>query len=549
MNNNKNISKTMIVSSTMFIMTSIYWIKQQHRQRKRRSLLSLSSSSATTTTNDDDNDHLISNIDDQKRSNKGNMNNKRKQNNIDIPNEVLNGMISQRGSDIASGKILTDHHYNNNDNTGSKTTVVVASMNYITYFLYAIQYMYHMIDETTGYIPLCIAENKLCTDIMIERMNQYGTIENAFHEHYVYHYFNSNGLPMARDSISYFLCRYFYYMPTCNNTPSPSVTPTITPDTTLQQQKQPSTSSPFPVIHIEDALQLINPNHIIIGPGACAILNHLFYVLSNDNNNANIKDCCLIPAPYYAAFENDMILYANVIPFPIHVDIVNIYNGPTIQELNDAYNNAISLGYRVRFIMICNPNNPLGIIYPVTTIQNIMKWCRSKSINNPVNTIHMIFDEIYALSTHALPGQHQYQSIIKITNNVFNNDIHMLYSLSKDFGISGIRYGILYTQNEYVLKAISVMNILHCVSGPIQYILSELLTDDIFIEHYITTSRERILMNYNICIYKLQEMVIPYIIPNAGIFIYIDLSSLLPSRTIEYERQLTDMVRFIYITV
>jgi hypothetical protein len=30
------------------------------------------------------------------------------------------------------------------------------------------------------------------------------------------------------------------------------------------------------------------------------------------------EECCLIPVPYYAAFENDMNLVAGIIPFGIH---------------------------------------------------------------------------------------------------------------------------------------------------------------------------------------------------------------------------------------
>ena len=120
----------------------------------------------------------------------------------------------------------------------------------------------------------------------------------------------------------------------------------------------------------------------------------------------------------------------------------------------------------------------------------------------------------------------------------------MVYALSKDFGASGLRYGIVYTQNEVLIEGFGTLNIMNGVAGPLQYMVSELLTDDTFLDHFFEQARQRIITScYDICCRKLDEMVIPYIQPDAGIFVYVDFSSLLPDKTFVNERQFADLVR------
>lgn len=44
----------------------------------------------------------------------------------------------------------------------------------------------------------------------------------------------------------------------------------------------------------------IQPEHIVVGSGCAGLLNVIFCLLADEN------DAVLIPAPYYAAFDNDM---------------------------------------------------------------------------------------------------------------------------------------------------------------------------------------------------------------------------------------------------
>jgi 1-aminocyclopropane-1-carboxylate synthase len=139
---------------------------------------------------------------------------------------------------------------------------------YLEAFLMGLQYP---CDAThpDGYIPFCIAENKLATGILAERLIKSKTFTQTFSDETVYGYNSFLGIPVARQAVAYFVAKRFLF---------PNV-PTITPD---------------------QALASINPNHIGIGSGAAGILNSLFFLLGDEG------DACLIPTPYYAAFENDM---------------------------------------------------------------------------------------------------------------------------------------------------------------------------------------------------------------------------------------------------
>ena len=209
----------------------------------------------------------------------------------------------------------------------------------------------------TGYIALCVAENKLITNIIVDRCMQTGTASAAFNDPQVYCYNSFLGMPVAREATAYFLRRWFLY-----------------PTNSSSHHQQPP-----------DEQQDINPGHIALAVGASAILSNLFFVLGD------VGDACLIPAPYYAAFENDMNLVAGIVPFAVHS--ANPMHGPTESDLSLAFLQCKASGLNPKFLLLTNPNNPLGVIYRSSVIQKCVEWARKREV-------HTIVDEIYGLSTH-----------------------------------------------------------------------------------------------------------------------------------------------------
>lgn len=75
-----------------------------------------------------------------------------------------------------------------------------------------------------------------------------------------------------------------------------------------------------------------------------------------------------------------------------------------------------------------------------------------------------------------------------------------------------------------------------------QMVVSEILTDDHFIYDFLEQSRWRTRCSYELCIRKLDEMVVPYVTAKAGIFVYADFSSLLPDQTAEGEARFSSLL-------
>jgi len=135
---------------------------------------------------------------------------------------------------------------------------------------------------------------------------------------------------------------------------------------------------------------------------------------------ADEGDAVLIPAPYYARFESDMRVVAGCVPIPVYCKDPVV--GPSPNELENATRKAEIRGHKVKILLLNNPNNPLGIIYPPHVMSNAIQWAQNRSI-------HTIANEIYALSTHQKEG-HSFQSVIKILDNKLGNYVHFLWSVS-----------------------------------------------------------------------------------------------------------------------
>lgn len=120
----------------------------------------------------------------------------------------------------------------------------------------------------------------------------------------------------------------------------------------------------------------------------CSVLDLFFFATCNPG------DGCLIPAPYFPAFDNDMsirvsccamkfmmwllllssklkgdvMLQNEVIPIPVQPTDTRTYI-PTFQEMEEAVRVAEAKGIHARMLLVTNPGNPLGTLYPEATLK------------------------------------------------------------------------------------------------------------------------------------------------------------------------------------
>jgi len=111
---------------------------------------------------------------------------------------------------------------------------------------------------------------------------------------------------------------------------------------------------------------------VVVGSGAAGLLTHLFTLLTPERAGV------LIPAPYYAAFENDMKVLANCTP--VSCPCTDPYAGPTNEDLDKAFEAAERDGVGVEMLLLTNPNNPLGVCYEGERLRGMIEWARGRGL-------------------------------------------------------------------------------------------------------------------------------------------------------------------------
>lgn len=169
----------------------------------------------------------------------------------------------------------------------------------------------------------------------------------------------------------------------------------------------------------------VEPAHIITASAQTAIHELLGLSLADPG------DGILVSRPVYGRFELDFgntagleIVYADT----NHAGDGDPFAPEVVAAYQRALDNAGSAGVKVKALVIVNPHNPLGRTYPVQTLRAIMAFCEK-------NEIHLISDEIYALSTYAEDEKYKqgFNSVLSIDSaGLINTDrLHVLYGMSK----------------------------------------------------------------------------------------------------------------------
>lgn len=79
-----------------------------------------------------------------------------------------------------------------------------------------------------------------------------------------------------------------------------------------------------------------------------------------------------------------------------------------------------------------------------------------------------------------------------------------------------------------LISAIQGLSLFSCVPFPMQLITMDLLKDHEFLVQFLEHSRQNIVHSKAVCTEKLQQLSLPYVEAEAGIFLYVNFASLLP---------------------
>ncbi|XP_015264128.1 PREDICTED: 1-aminocyclopropane-1-carboxylate synthase-like protein 1 [Gekko japonicus] len=334
-----------------------------------------------------------------------------------------------------------------------------------------------------GILNFGTSENRLCYDLIHGRLTK---PDMTYLEPHLLQYSDTQGIKSFREEIAKFLTEY---------------------------AKAPSA---------------LDPEHITVMNGCCAVFATLSTVLCDPG------DGYLIPAPYYGGINSKTWLYGGMQPVhvPLFSEVTNEDGRPfqlTIEKLEIAYKRAMEQGIRVRALILINPHNPLGDIYPAQLLKECLEFAHRYQL-------HIIMDEIYMLSVY---GDTTFTSILSLDSLPDPDRTHFMWGFSKDFGMCGVRVGILYTRNDEVRKAVNKLAVFHACPGPVQHVLSQFLSDREWLDNvFFPTNRRRLKEARNILVDGLAEIGIPVFKSSGGLYIWADFRKFLKSQTFEAEMDL-----------
>ncbi|PKU40973.1 hypothetical protein llap_8726 [Limosa lapponica baueri] len=134
--------------------------------------------------------------------------------------------------------------------------------------------------------------------------------------------------------------------------------------------------------------------------------------------------------------------------------------------------------------------------------------------------LHVIIDEIYMLSVY---DNTTFTSVLRLDCLPDPERTIFMWGFSKDFGMSGVRVGVLYTRNREIQKAVNQLAVFHSRPGPVQHILSQFLRDRDWLDNVIfPANKKRLKDTQNILVGGLADVGIPVLKSSGGLYVWAD---------------------------
>lgn len=282
----------------------------------------------------------------------------------------------------------------------------------------------------------------------------------------------------------------------------------------------------------------IDPDTIGFSAGTSAIIEVSSYVLADKDN------VVVIPAPSYPMYTNDFGVKNEIERYDLqtHFDIEEIGSRAPVNTimLDNALTELKKQNRCFKILLITSPDNPTGCLYSNQELKELANWC----INNK---IHMIVNEIYGLSLIDTKDSFikddysqntSFSSFANIMSEKNSDYLHLWYAFSKDFSMSGLRFGVLHSLNKNLLKGFENSNLTHMVSNITQWIVGEMLKDSKFIDDYIIKNKSLLVRSYKLVIESLKKIDVHYIPSSGSLFVWADFSKFLQENSDESQEKL-----------
>ena len=294
------------------------------------------------------------------------------------------------------------------------------------------------------------------------------------------------------------------------------------------------------MLHRHLGVPALDPERMVVAAGAAAVIEMSALLL------ADAGDVAVIPGPAYMAYTPDIGNKAGVARYDLHPAATPAVPFPvqfahTVADLDRA---RAELGDRFRMLILTQPNNPSGQIFSAAQLRDFAAWCVR-------HRVHMIVNEIYAFSrldrhhpdlADDYAGAPDFVSFLPLVEEHASPYLHWWYSLSKDFGVSGFRLGMLYSRNADLLKAWGNIGSTSMSSNHSQWLAQRLLEDDAWLTDYFAINRRRLTASYALVVRTLRRHGVAYAPAAGSLFVWFDLGHLLGAPTDEGEMALWQRV-------
>ncbi|KAF0041298.1 1-aminocyclopropane-1-carboxylate synthase-like protein 1 [Scophthalmus maximus] len=349
--------------------------------------------------------------------------------------------------------------------------------------LYAMD-KHHDTDNPDGIINMGTSENKLCNDLLHKRL----TKPDMLHiDPSLLQYSDWKGHRFLREAVAKFLTHYC-----CS--PSP-----------------------------------LKADNVVVMNGCGSLFSCVAAVICDP------KESILIPTPFYGAITEDINLYSDVKLFhvPLNCEVDGKDSRPfhlTVGKLEKGLKRAEQEGLTIRAVILMNPHNPLAEIYTLEEMIGFLEFAKR-------NELHAIIDEVYMLTV--FDESVTFHSVLSVDSLPDPQRTHVMWGMSKDFAMAGLRLGTLYTENKDLVGAVAQLGSFHGVTGTTQHQVAQLLQDREWIsEEFLPGNRSRLKAAHSYVTGKLQSMSIPYLDMPATLYIWADLRKFLRESTFEEELSL-----------
>ncbi|MFJ8081732.1 aminotransferase class I/II-fold pyridoxal phosphate-dependent enzyme [Streptomyces sp. NPDC096205] len=250
----------------------------------------------------------------------------------------------------------------------------------------------------------------------------------------------------------------------------------------------------------------VDAEDLVVVAGATAALDVIASVLCDPG------DGIVVPTPYYGAFDTDLAGRSGARLLPAPPDPADGY-GLWPEGVRRVLAQARRAGTVVRAVALASPGNPTGSVHPAALLRELAAVAAEFGVD-------LIADEIYAGSV--------FEGDFTSLREIDGPRVHTVWGFAKDFGLSGLKAGVLHTPDPDVREAARALAYFAPLSTHTQAVLAELLAEPVRVTAFLAENRRRLGISYERAAGLLRAYGIPYAPARAGCSVWADLGAWLP---------------------